>query len=73
MSERTPGYYWIDWTDRADADLVESRPGPLVGQWDGKVWWFARLQAYRFDCEVKVLGERIASPVTLAPLKQGAA
>ena len=56
MSERNAGYYWIDWTDRADPDLIEHRPAPLVGQWDGKgPGGFARMETYRFDCEVRVL------------------
>jgi hypothetical protein len=58
MSKRTPGYYWVDWTD----DIVVSgcrRPGPLVGEWDGKAWWFPRTETYRFDCEVKVLSESL--------------
>lgn len=61
MVLRTPGYYWVTWTDLADADCVACRPGPLVGQWDGKVWWFFRSDVYRFDCEVEVLDE-ISSP-----------
>jgi hypothetical protein len=56
MTTRPPGYYWIEWTERADAEFVGSRPGPLVGEWTGKVWWFTRLSACRFDCEVQVLG-----------------
>jgi len=57
MTERHPGYFWVNWTDRADADLIERRPAPLIGEWDGRVWWFARMPAYRFDCEVRVLAE----------------
>jgi hypothetical protein len=57
MPLRAPGYYWITWTDLADADWVARRPGPLVGQWDGEVWWFVRSDIYRFDCEVEVLDE----------------
>jgi hypothetical protein len=57
MGLRMPGYYWVTWTDLADADLVARRPGPLVGHWDGRVWWFVRSDVYRFDCEVEVLGE----------------
>lgn len=61
MPLRTPGYYWITWTDLADADCAARRPGPLVGQWDGEVWWFFRSDIYRFDCEVEVLDE-ISAP-----------
>jgi hypothetical protein len=62
MPRRTPGYYWVTWTNLADADCVARRPGPLVGQWDGKVWWFFRSDVYRFDCEVEVLDEISAPP-----------
>jgi hypothetical protein len=57
MQLRMPGYYWVTWTDLADADWVARRPGPLIGQWDGRVWWFVRSDVYRFDCEVVVLDE----------------
>jgi hypothetical protein len=69
MTDRKPGYYWVNWTDRAEPHLIERRPAPLVGEWDGKVWWFARLDAYRFDCEVSVLGECVAREVE--PLSSG--
>lgn len=65
MPLRTPGYYWIKWTDLADADCVARRPGPFVGQWDGKVWWLFRSDVYRFDCEVEVL-DRIPFPARRA-------
>ena len=42
MSTRKPGYYWVTWSELADADLVTRRPGPLIGHWDGRVWWFVR-------------------------------
>lgn len=61
MLLRMPGYYWVAWTDLADADWVARRPGPVVGWWDGKVWWFVRSEVYRFDCEVEVL-EEIPTP-----------
>jgi len=69
MTERHPGYYWVDWTDRADADVVERKPAPLVGEWDGRVWWFVRMQTYRFDCEVRVLRECLA-PVPVAAVNE---
>ena len=59
---RKPGYYWVTCTDRADADLAEREQGPLIGQWDGKVWWFVRSDDYRFDCEVEVLGTILTPP-----------
>jgi hypothetical protein len=62
MPIRKPGYYWITWTDLVDADLAARRPGPLIGQWDGKLWWFVRSEVYRFDCEVKVLEEILTPP-----------
>jgi hypothetical protein len=69
MNKRKPGYYWVDWTDWADPELVNSRPGPLVAEWDGNAWWFARMPPYRFDSEVKTLGECLAPPVALARLR----
>ncbi|HTP93513.1 MAG TPA: hypothetical protein VMJ52_17345 [Xanthobacteraceae bacterium] len=57
MSKRDPGYYWITWTDRAEPEFARRKPGPLIAQWDGSVWWFVRSDAYRFDCEVEVLGD----------------
>lgn len=70
MSERNPGYYWVDWTNRADRDVVERKPGPLIGEWDGRVWWFVRMDAYRFDCEVVVLRECLTPPSNGAMNKQ---
>jgi hypothetical protein len=62
MPERSPGFYWIRWSDRADAELVARRPEPLIGQWDGRVWWLMRSDVYRFDCEVEVLSDVLAPP-----------
>jgi hypothetical protein len=56
-TNRTPGYYWVMWSTTADQDVVSRRPAPLVGEWDGDVWWFSRMQAYQFDCDVMVMGE----------------
>jgi hypothetical protein len=69
MSERMPGYYWVDWTELADSELVDRRPGALIGEWDGKVWWFVHMQTYRFDCEVRIRGERLAPPASLTPMR----
>lgn len=62
MFTREPGYYWIAWSERADAELAAPKPGPLIAQWDGKVWWLIRSDVYRFDCEVDVLGAALAPP-----------
>jgi hypothetical protein len=61
MSERTPGYYWVTWTERADSELALRRPAPLVAEWDGNVWWLIRSGVYCFDCEVDVLSS-VAAP-----------
>lgn len=60
MLNRQPGYYWITWSELADAELAARNPGPLIAQWDGDVWWFVRSDVYRFDCEVKALGSALA-------------
>jgi hypothetical protein len=60
MKQRERGFYWVEWTNYADAELVESRPGPLIGEWDGRYWWFARMRAYRFDSEVRILTDRLS-------------
>jgi hypothetical protein len=52
---RAPGYYWVNWSKWADSELAARRPGPLVGEWDGKVWWFSRVDAYQFDCDLIVI------------------
>jgi hypothetical protein len=57
MNSRMPGFYWVEWSHLVDADVADRWPTPLIGEWDGKRWWFARMQTYRFDCEVKVLGQ----------------
>jgi hypothetical protein len=55
-TNRKPGYYWVKWSALANAELAAKRPGPLVGEWDGKVWWFNRIEAYQFDCDVNPIG-----------------
>jgi hypothetical protein len=62
MTARELGYYWVTWTDLADEELVACRPGPLIGRWDGKGWWFVRSDVYRFDSEVKVLSDVLVPP-----------
>jgi hypothetical protein len=62
MLNREPGYYWITWSERADAELAARKPEPLIAQWDGSVWWLIRSDVYRFDCEVEVLGGALAPP-----------
>jgi hypothetical protein len=72
MPARAPGYYWVTWSERADAEFAARRPGPLIGHWDGGAWWFIRCDAYRFDCEVEVLGKALAPPqpdFTASPVK----
>ena len=59
---RTPGYYWVTWTELADAEVAKRRPGPSIAQWDGAVWWFIRSDVYRFDRELKVLGNALTPP-----------
>lgn len=57
MSGRQPGYYWVTWTKLADEEVALRRPGPLVAQWDGAVWWLIRSDTYRFDSELDAIGE----------------
>jgi hypothetical protein len=57
MTERAPGYYWIKWRDAWVDDEPLRRPAPLVGEYDGKVWWFTRLDTYRFDSQVEVIAQ----------------
>ena len=57
MSGRQPGYYWVTWTKLADEEVALRRPGPLVAQWDGAVWWLIRSDTYRFDSELDAIGQ----------------
>jgi|HubBroStandDraft_1064217.scaffolds.fasta_scaffold1060099_2 hypothetical protein len=68
LNGRTPGYYWIKWSNFADPKLATRRPGPIVGEWDGKVWWFSRMNSYQFDCDVMVIGafDGATAPLRLA-------
>jgi hypothetical protein len=66
MFQRKPGYYWVAWSERADEELALRRPGPLVAQWDGTVWWFVRSDTYRFECELEVISE-ISAPMLNEP------
>jgi len=70
MAQRQPGYYAIVWTDFADIELRNRRPGPLIGEWDGKYWWFTRMDAYKFDSEVEVIGDLIDPRRTPSELRQ---
>jgi len=62
---REQGHYWVCWTDRADKEVSERRPGPLMGLWDGKVWWFHQVDRYYFDCELRTLSQRLAPPLPI--------
>jgi hypothetical protein len=62
MAEREYGHYWVCWSNMAGAETAQRLPGPLMGLWDGEVWWFARVDRYYFDSELVVLGERLAPP-----------
>lgn len=62
MAERERGYYWVHWSSWIDAETAERHPGPMLGLWDGGVWWFARIDRYHFDTEVVVLSERLSPP-----------
>ena len=57
MTKRAPGYYWVEWRAGWVDDEPERRPGPLVAEWNGRVWWFTRLDAYRFASQVEVIAE----------------
>jgi hypothetical protein len=59
---RPCGYYWVTWSSWADQETAAGRPGPLLGQWDGKVWWFSRVDRYFFDADVTVLSDAIRPP-----------
>jgi len=67
MTQRKPGYYWVVWTDLADVDVKDARPAPLIGEWDGRFWWFARMASYRFDCEVEVVDDLLLPSEKFAP------
>jgi hypothetical protein len=60
MRERKPGFYWVDWAEDSRASVA----GPLVAEWDGKSWWMARVETYRFDSEVVVLSDCLHAPLT---------
>jgi hypothetical protein len=65
MAKRKPGHYWVCWSQRADKETTKRLPAPLMGLWDGRVWWFARIDRYFFDAELVVLGERLVPPRTM--------
>jgi len=62
MAGREPGHYWVCWSDMADREAITNMPAPLLGHWDGKAWWFPRVDRYFFDAELVVLGERLIPP-----------
>lgn len=70
MAQRQPGFYAVVWTDFADIELRNRRPGPLIGEWDGRYWWFTRMDAYKFDCEVRVIGDLLAPRQAAIELRQ---
>jgi hypothetical protein len=73
MATRPCGYYWVTWSNWADADTTACRSGPLLGQWDGKVWWFPRMDRYFFDAEVVVVSDHIRPPVAAVAQPQAMA
>jgi hypothetical protein len=62
MQQRERGYYWVCWSHRADEETAERLPGPLLGFWDGEVWWFVLKDRYYFNVELIVLSERLVPP-----------
>jgi hypothetical protein len=69
VAEREHGHYWVCWSDVADAETAKRLPGPLMGLWDGEVWWFARIDRYYFDSELVVVGERLNPPRASIPVR----
>jgi hypothetical protein len=66
MADREPGHYWVCWSTRADEETARRLPAPMMGLWDGRVWWLPRVDRYFFDSELVVLGERLMPPRTIA-------
>lgn len=62
MTARQPGYYWIKWSELADTDVARRRPSPLIGEWDGHVWWLSRSDVYRFDREIEAIAKVMEPP-----------
>jgi hypothetical protein len=69
MMQRERGNYWVCWSNRADAETTERLSGPLLGMWDGEVWWFVRIDRYYFDTELIVLSERLVPPRTIDDMR----
>jgi hypothetical protein len=69
MVQREHGYYWVCWSNRANAETARRLPGPLLGMWDGEGWWFVRIDRYYFDSHLVVLSERLAPPRAIADLR----
>jgi len=70
MTQRQLGYYWVVWTDMADIEVRQARPGPLLGRWDGKYWWFVRMEVSKFDCEVEVISDLLEPPLRVSESRQ---
>jgi len=62
MGNRVAGHYWVRWSTVADEQTASRLPAPLMGLWDGRVWWLPCVDRYFFDSELVVLGERLAPP-----------
>jgi hypothetical protein len=65
MARRDSGYYWVTWSNWADEESIARRPAPLLGLWDGEVWWFTCLDRYHFDVELIAISERIRPPAAV--------
>jgi hypothetical protein len=66
VADREAGHYWVCWSTMADEEIAKRRPTPMMGLWDGSVWWLTRLDRYFFDSELVVIGERIMPPGNIA-------
>ena len=66
MADREAGHYWVRWSTMAPEETVRRLPAPMIGLWDGSVWWLPRVDRYFFASELVVLGERLTPPRTIA-------
>lgn len=66
MADREAGHYWVCWSAVADQETARRLPAPMMGLWDGRVWWLPRLDRYFFDSELVVVGERLMPPRSIA-------
>jgi hypothetical protein len=62
MAHREAGHYWVCWSTMAAEETIRRLPAPMIGLWDGSVWWLPRIDRYFFDSELVVLGERLMAP-----------